>query len=661
MKKILTLIIILLAFISKAQNLPFNRIQLASGSGSVVVTNSLGVLTYTSTLPTSAIPTLTNYVPTSSLTSLWSINGNSLGNNTSFIGPIDARSLYIKTNNTQRIKIDSLGQTIIGTVAPNTSTLGNVLRVGKNTTWIDMGEWQTGYFGTWYGSTPSATNWQTTYDGNKFYLNGPTGVTIRANQVDKLDVNSGGITVTGSISATSAVTSPTIYGSSAAGGTLNLKGSPTGTNDIVSSENAFQTRVSNLNATGSANVNGYLNMGTSTSAPYIQWAGAAGTTPSGYLWQTGIDVANLPYNSDFVLVDKVKADGSVQDLIYIKYNGTNQPVVSIPASVTNTNSTLLLTVDGSTTSNTYNTLRIGMPTLQTGKGILVTDASNNDLFSVNVNGDIMSRSSITTPTAYITGGTLAVITNTTDAVLITNTTAATSSVPKSSPFLYMSGRTWNSSLGNVITKGGLQMNSHNFTGGGSNPALAKLSFLVGSDNATPTEKGYFTSDGNFVTLGGVNVSAPTASTSNIVFNTTSVANSGTAYGSNKLVLKGSAWNSAQGAYPSIGYMQLLNVTNNASPTIEKLSFFVGGANTSNSNINATGSATEYFSITSNGNVSVGTTTLATTATDGFFYIPTCAGVPTGVPTTLTGRAPIVIDATNNKMYIYSGGAWVALN
>lgn len=53
--------------------------------------------------------------------------------------------------------------------------------------------------------------------------------------------------------------------------------------------------------------------------------------------------------------------------------------------------------------------------------------------------------------------------------------------------------------------------------------------------------------------------------------------------------------------------------------------------------------------------------LTTTATTGFLYVPTCAGVPTGVPTSVTGKAPIVIDATNNKMYIYSGGAWVALN
>lgn len=70
---------------------------------------------------------------------------------------------------------------------------------------------------------------------------------------------------------------------------------------------------------------------------------------------------------------------------------------------------------------------------------------------------------------------------------------------------------------------------------------------------------------------------------------------------------------------------------------------------------------ERFSIDANGNIICGRIALATTATNGFFYAPSCAGLPTGVPTTVTGRIPIVVDSTNNKMYIYSGGAWVALN
>jgi hypothetical protein len=53
--------------------------------------------------------------------------------------------------------------------------------------------------------------------------------------------------------------------------------------------------------------------------------------------------------------------------------------------------------------------------------------------------------------------------------------------------------------------------------------------------------------------------------------------------------------------------------------------------------------------------------LATTATDGFLYIPTCAGLPTGVPTAVTGKVPIVADTTNNKLYVYLGGAWTAMN
>lgn len=67
--------------------------------------------------------------------------------------------------------------------------------------------------------------------------------------------------------------------------------------------------------------------------------------------------------------------------------------------------------------------------------------------------------------------------------------------------------------------------------------------------------------------------------------------------------------------------------------------------------------TERMRIDSNGNVRVGTAALATTATNGFLYVPTCAGAPTGVPTAITGLAPIVIDSTNNKLYFYSGGAW----
>lgn len=50
----------------------------------------------------------------------------------------------------------------------------------------------------------------------------------------------------------------------------------------------------------------------------------------------------------------------------------------------------------------------------------------------------------------------------------------------------------------------------------------------------------------------------------------------------------------------------------------------------------------------------GSAAIATTATDGFVYIPTCAGTPTGVPTSNTGRVALVYDTTNDQFWIYNG-------
>lgn len=57
------------------------------------------------------------------------------------------------------------------------------------------------------------------------------------------------------------------------------------------------------------------------------------------------------------------------------------------------------------------------------------------------------------------------------------------------------------------------------------------------------------------------------------------------------------------------------------------------------------------------NLAAGAGSLGTTSTDGFLYVPTCAGTPTGVPSGESGFAPIVIDITNHKLYFYSGGSW----
>ena len=48
--------------------------------------------------------------------------------------------------------------------------------------------------------------------------------------------------------------------------------------------------------------------------------------------------------------------------------------------------------------------------------------------------------------------------------------------------------------------------------------------------------------------------------------------------------------------------------------------------------------------------------LATNATSGFPYMPSCAGAPSGTPTSITNVVPFIYDRTNNKLYVYNG-AW----
>jgi hypothetical protein len=86
-------------------------------------------------------------------------------------------------------------------------------------------------------------------------------------------------------------------------------------------------------------------------------------------------------------------------------------------------------------------------------------------------------------------------------------------------------------------------------------------------------------------------------------------------------------------------------------------------NVSNNVILSDGQGNQAIRKDANHNVLLGReVALATNATNGFAYLPTCAGVPTGVPAaSFTGKAPVVIDSTNNKMYIYTNSAWVALN
>ena len=70
------------------------------------------------------------------------------------------------------------------------------------------------------------------------------------------------------------------------------------------------------------------------------------------------------------------------------------------------------------------------------------------------------------------------------------------------------------------------------------------------------------------------------------------------------------------------------------------------------------SATLRFSIDASGNVIVGTAALTTSATAGFLWIPSCAGAPSGSPTSpYTDAAALVVDITNSRLYVRVGSTW----
>ena len=72
----------------------------------------------------------------------------------------------------------------------------------------------------------------------------------------------------------------------------------------------------------------------------------------------------------------------------------------------------------------------------------------------------------------------------------------------------------------------------------------------------------------------------------------------------------------------------------------------------NFNVNGDLTVTGTSAFTGSAYGSAGTTAM----TSGFFYIPAAGGVPTGVPTAITGRVPMYYDSTNNNFYVYNG-AW----
>lgn len=73
-------------------------------------------------------------------------------------------------------------------------------------------------------------------------------------------------------------------------------------------------------------------------------------------------------------------------------------------------------------------------------------------------------------------------------------------------------------------------------------------------------------------------------------------------------------------------------------------------------VRADASANNLLAIFETGSMVHGNDGLATNATDGFFYIRSGAGAPSGTPTDFSNRVAMYYDRSNHELYIYSG-AW----
>lgn len=103
-----------------------------------------------------------------------------------------------------------------------------------------------------------------------------------------------------------------------------------------------------------------------------------------------------------------------------------------------------------------------------------------------------------------------------------------------------------------------------------------------------------------------------------------------------------------------------SITGGRTCGIGRHSSYVGGFTLFTSP--SAGVKTTRMTLDGDGNIIISdlTAVLATDATNGFVYLPTCAGDPTGTPALASGSAfavPVIINATDKKIAVNIAGTW----
>jgi len=203
------------------------------------------------------------------------------------------------------------------------------------------------------------------------------------------------------------------------------------------------------------------------------------------------------------------------------------------------------------------------------------------------------------------------------------------------------------------------------------PSLTATSASIGSACYSLAVYGDFAYIGSNAYVSVFNVSVPASPTQV----GSSIVTTGLVYG---LALSGSYLFNNEGA-SGVRIRQMptydlatasIDVLETGTQTVQQDSYIGGNQSIAgsvgvggNANIDGDLAVTGRFAVDESGNTNTNNSgsARATTATNGFFYIPTCAGAPTGTPALLpTGAAPAIIDSVSKQLFVYVGGTWVGV-
>lgn len=530
---------------------------------------------------------------------------------------------------------------------------------------------------SWAGVTRSA--------GFDTFVSTPSSANLASLVTD--ETGSGSLVFGTSPTFTTDIKTPIVYGSTSASGTLTLGSTSNATKGTIQIGSTDIVNIGNAVTTGQRLVRigqdtSYLDIGSytgSTSQPAI-YVNTTSPSSSNYVF-TSDGASTLLNGSSSVYLrvgnsDVLRATSTSVIFSSTKISGTTNGLLTFEnTSSTNTGATTNFTFN--TTANTGQTSGTNIPNFKvTGStktwaaGALATqyfnyfssntvafasastltncyslfveasvqgsNATITNNYAAGFSGNVEVTGFLKTPSIYASGN-ISSVAWTTNGVKHIN--VASTLTDTTSSGTVSSART-NTFGGNTISAS----NSTTFTNYYANFFTAETQ----GTNVTFTNNWAVGTNGNIEARSAVQTKITSISTATNQSGVLSAENDNSAYA--RLSCYGSAFgitefrNNGAFGFKNSGYV--ISDGDVANGGTNSIYFMTGGY---------TPSTQTRLTIDSNGNTIQGIGALATNATNGFLYIESCAGTPTGVPTTVTGRVPIIYDTTNNKFYIYNGG------